>query len=282
MDCVGIIPNIDKDIDLSFTKKIIHYVTTLNHKILLTTKIANLIGMPNLGALEDDFYKTVDFIIVLGGDGTILRASKHSSLYNKPLLGINLGTLGYLTDVEKEQAFFALDNVFAGNYKLEKRMMLETTILDKQGTPNSHLALNDICITKSFNKLLSLELIINDEFIHTYRADGIIISTPTGSTAYNLSAGGPIIKPDIEMIVLTPICPQMVYVRPFVVSANDIIKINILDKYLDDTILSLDGQSCADFILSSTTVLKKSNYYTTIIKTNNLSFYDVLKYKLVL
>jgi NAD+ kinase len=281
MNCVGIVPNIDKDANFTFTKKIIEYVKKLDGTVLLSNTVSKLACMEFLGVDGDTFYKTVDFIIVLGGDGTMLRASQSAALYNKPLLGINLGTLGYLTDVEKYDAMSSIEKVFKGDYKLEKRMMLEATFVDKNKNKKTYIALNDICITKPFNKLLSLDITINDEFIDTYRADGVIISTPSGSTAYNLSAGGSIIKPDIEVIAITPICPQMASIRPYIVSANDVIKIDIVDKNLGNTIFSLDGEHCETFDYVFDTTLKKSNFYTTIIKTNNLTFHDIMKRKLM-
>ena len=280
MKFIGILPNIDKDINLSFTKKIIEYLLKCNCKVVLQKEIANLLNMEFLGFDAISFYKKSDFIIVLGGDGTMLNASKKASIYNKPLLGVNLGTLGYLTYTEKEVVFEALDKVLNNSYTTEKRMMLECKINNSNQVKNFS-ALNDICLTKSIhNKMISFDLIINDELIDNYRADGIIISTPTGSTAYNLSAGGPIIKPDIDAIVITPICPQMIYARPSVISAKDTIKIKIC-KNENEAILSFDGENYDKSILNAEINIQKSSYFTTIIKTNNLSFYDILKSKML-
>jgi len=202
---VGIISNFDKDAGLKVTKTIADFLEQKGADLLMLENMAKPLNMGRYAVSEKELYNESDFLVVLGGDGTILGAGRKAAIYDTPLLGINLGTLGYLTDVEKSGAKTSLEKVLKGDYKIEKRMILEGFISSKG--KSGILALNDVCIFRgSFSKIVKLNLFINNEYLYTYRADGVIISTPTGSTAYNLSAGGPILKPDVQMVVITPIC----------------------------------------------------------------------------
>jgi NAD+ kinase len=282
MKKVGIIPNISKDANLSFTKKMINHIISIGGEPLLTLEIAERLKMTQLGLKEDAFFKTVDFITVLGGDGTLLGVARDSAIYNKPLVGVNIGNLGYLTDVEKKDSFEALVKIFKGEYKLEKRMMLQATISNEIKEEGIQLALNDICVNRYiFNKMISINLYINDEFIDLYKCDGLIISSPTGSTAYNLAAGGPVLIPNSEMIAITPICPHMIYSRPAVISGEDVIKIEMANVETNDAVISYDGKTAITLNPAVTITIKKSEYYTTLIKTNGLGFYDVLRRKMI-
>jgi len=185
-----------------------------------------------------------------------------------------LGTLGYLTDIEPDEVDQALSAVLHGRFKLEKRIMLRTDLNDNWA------ALNDIVISRGlFSKLIRFQLFINDDFIDTIRADGIIISTPTGSTAYNLSAGGPILKPDSEMTVITAICPHMLYLRPWVISADDTVSIRVLND--SDAVLVMDGQNMSAPEAGRLISICRSDKYTNIIKTKPLSFYEILRRKII-
>lgn len=281
MKKIGFITNTDKDPKLYYTKQIVDWVKDNNNIPLLEQNMSKVLNVPHGLPSENEIYQQADFIVVLGGDGTILRVSRKAAIYSMPILGINLGTLGYLADVEKADAISAISKVLEGNYTIEKRMMLEAYI-DKGNISNDiHLALNEVCISNSiFSRMIKINMEINDDFIDTCRADGIIISTATGSTAYNLSAGGPILKPDTELIAITHVCPHALYTRPYVVSGNDIIKIKIDGDY-NNTILSIDGQQNMPLGNNDKVVIKRSNYYTSIIKTTNLSFYDILRRKMV-
>jgi len=205
------------------------------------------------------------FAVVLGGDGTILRYSRQRT--DVPIIGINLGTLGFLTDVEKDDGFSALERVIGGNYRIENRMMLEIC--------SGQVALNDVVINAKPG-LNAFSIYINDIFWDTIRADGIIIATPTGSTAYNLSAGGPILLPNGQMIAITPICPHSLSSRPVVVGANDIIKISAKAEFL----VTLDGEEQTH--VSDVLTIKKSIHQAKIIKTAPNHFHDILKRKKLL
>lgn len=284
MKTAGIIINLDKDPTLEYSKKLIEYIYSKKCEIVVTRDIENMLFVPvDLKFVEntDEICKCVDFVIVLGGDGTILTVARTACLYNTPILGINLGTLGYLSDVEKNEAFNAVDKVLSGDFFIEKRMMLEAFLDGKENIGNSGLALNEVCIRNSvFSRMIRLEVSINNEFIDSFRADGLIVSTATGSTAYNLAAGGPILKPDTDLISITHLCPHTLYARPYVVSGNDIIKLKI-NKSDKNIVLFLDGHENLSLNSGSEVVVKRSRYYTNIIKTSSLSFYDILRRKMV-
>jgi len=206
-----------------------------------------------------------NFVVILGGDGTILRYSRQRT--DVPIIGINLGTLGFLTDVEKDEGLAALEKVISGNFSVESRMMLETN--------TGEIALNDVVIN-SKGGLTSFSIYVNDVFWDTVRADGIIIATPTGSTAYNLSAGGPILIPNGQMIAITPICPHSLSSRPVVVGAEDVIKISATAEFL----VTLDGETGEQ--TSDVLTITKSNHQAKIIKTAPSYFHDILKRKKLL
>ncbi len=261
MTTVGILPNADKDRNLVKTREISAWLAARNVNVKIWDG-------------EDSFFRASDFVLVLGGDGTLLRASHLAAVYDTPLLGVNLGTLGYLTDVEYPETYAALERVLAGNYALEKRMMLRAE-LNGTESPGS-LALNDICLTRgALSKMATIELAINGAFIDAYRGDGLIISTPTGSTAYSLSAGGPVLKPDAEMIAVTPICPHKIYARSIVISAEDTVELKPTDCSI-----AIDGQNFEEVRSGDVIRITRSPYDTTVIKTNTKSFFDILRCKM--
>jgi len=227
-------------------------------------------------------YDKFDFLICLGGDGTMLKTAGGAALHDIPLIGINLGNMGYLTDATRSEAVKSLDKVLRGNYKLEKRMMLNAD-LSLYGLPRVNLALNEVYISKGVHsKMILIKLWINDEFIDSYRCDGVIVSTPTGSTAYNLSAGGPILKPDANMIAITPVCSHALYTRPFVISADDEVRIQIDETDETGVFAHMDGKKVVDLKPNDKLKITRAEYNTTIIKTSDSGFYDILRQKMLL
>ncbi len=281
MNKIGIITNIDKDAELVSTKELALWAEEKGCDVLLNASLCRKIGCGIPMSSTDEIYEKADFVVVLGGDGTILRVARRNAKYSTPILGINFGTLGYLADVEKADAKDAIEKVLAGDYKIEKRMMLEAYIERGCVSHDTQLALNEVCVNNAnVSRMISLSVEVNDEYINTFRADGIIVSSPTGSTAYNLSAGGPILNPNTELMTITHICPHALYARPIVVSGDDVIKIKVAGDY-SSTQVSLDGQSGERIKNGDTVVIKKSKYCTDIIKTSNLSFFDILRRKMV-
>lgn len=281
MKKIGFVTNIDKDPDLIHTKELALWAIEKGCQVLLNLSLSKRLNIGEPMNSTDEIYEKSDFVVVLGGDGTILRVARKAAIYGTPILGINFGTLGYLADVERSDGKVAIEKVLNGDYKIEKRMMLEAYIERGCISHDTQLALNEVCVSNSnFSRMISLSVEVNDEYINTFRADGIIVSTPTGSTAYNLSAGGPILNTNTELMTITHICPHALYARPIVVSGNDVIKIRVAGDY-SNTQVTLDGQNDDRVKSGDAVVIRKSKYQTSIIKTTNLSFFDILRRKMV-
>lgn len=281
MKKIGFVINSEKDPMLSYTKKLTEYALEHGCEVMVLNKFKEKLGLKAGAENIDDICRESEIVAVLGGDGTILTVARRACLYETPILGINLGTLGYLADIEKNDAFNAIQKVLDNKYSIEKRMMLEVLKDGKELPNDAGLALNEVCLRNNvFSRMIKFNVEINDEFIDTYRADGIIVSTATGSTAYNLAAGGPILKPDTDLISITHLCPHTLYARPYVVSGNDIIKlrVNSSDK---NVVLFLDGHESIEVKCESEIIVRRSKYSTRIIKTTGLGFYDILRRKMV-
>ena len=282
MKKVGIIPNVAKDKELAVTKRLIRHLEEKGCEVQLSAEVAQLAGMPQYAKEKEEMYHYSDFLISLGGDGTLLGVGRSTAKYHTPILGINLGTLGFLTAEEKNKAEYAIDKVLNGEYKLEKRMMLSCSVATGEQRMEGMIALNDICITRdSMYKLLEFNVFVNDEYVDTLRADGIILCTPTGSTAYNLSAGGPVMKADAQIIAITPISPHTLTSRPIVLSADDVITVQV-NPGREDTpfTVSADGQDSLRLKGKNVVQIRRAEECTTIMKTKIQSFYDVLRHKL--
>ena len=229
-----------------------------------------------------------DCLIVLGGDGTLLRAARRVKNKEIPILGINLGHLGYLTEGDKDSAKDIVEQVMAGRYVIEERIMLSGSVRRHGELLMEDLALNDITVTRSRSlKTINFGLHVNGDLLYRYRADGIIISTPTGSTAYNLSCGGPIVEPTAELFLVTPIAPHSLNNRSLVLSSSDQIDLEITDNN-DDPDLELEYRAYYDG--DSTVVLEpgdridivRAPEVTRILKLSNRSFLDTLKKKMTI
>ena len=282
MKKVAILPNVQKDKGLETTKRLVRYLLEKGCEPQLSEEVAERAEMPQYAREEAELYSQSDLLISLGGDGTLLGIGRRTARFEKPILGINLGTLGFLTAEEKNYAEKAIDQVLDGDFKLEKRMMLECSIATGENRTEGVIALNDICITRgNLYKILEFHVYVNDEYVDTLLADGVIICTPTGSTAYNLSAGGPVLKADAEIIAITPISPHTLTSRPIVVSAEDVVTVEVKPSREDTPFtVSADGQDNFTLMGKNVVQIRKAKVCTTIIKTKPQSFYDVLRHKL--
>ncbi len=230
----------------------------------------------NVNIISNNDYNLCDFIIVIGGDGTLLRCSRMVADIKKPILAVNMGNLGFLTDVKEEESFSLIDSILCGDYSTEDRYFLNLSY-----NCTDYFALNDIVITKSnlLARMIKIKIFANDVFVNTYRADGIIISSPTGSTAYNLSAGGPIIKPDLKAIVITPIAPHTLTARPIVLGGSDKLCIQ-LDAAIDSAQIVLDGQINLPLTVKDIITVQLSDKYIKLIKPPHRNYFAVLREKL--
>ncbi len=231
-------------------------------------------------SLPDD----VDCIIVLGGDGTMLQAARDVKKSNIPLIGVNLGTLGYLTEIDLETVEESLDRLIEGNFVAESRMMLNGKATAQDGSVKEGWALNDIVISRSGSlQILKFNIYVNGQFLNYYNADGVIVTTPTGSTGYNLSAGGPIVEPRAKLIMLTPICPHTLNKRSIIFSPEDIIEIEILegkDGQTQEVEANFDGSHSVTLCTGDRIRIAKSEKTIEIIKLNQVSFLQILHKKM--
>lgn len=222
---------------------------------------------------------SIDALIILGGDGTFLGAARMATAYNIPLLGVNLGSLGFMTEVALEELDRALDEMYEGQYDTEERMMLDLKIENEKGT-RREVALNEIVFSGGYAaKMVELTVSVNGQYVTNYRADGLIISTPTGSTAYALSAGGPILYPTIEAILICPISPHTLTNRPIVVPHNYIIEIDISFQQ-EVVVATLDGQIAIDVNKQDHITVSRSANTTHVVKMPERTHFDTLRRKL--
>lgn len=238
-----------------------------------------------LGEFSDNCFLVKDFnctekfdaALVLGGDGTMLRAVK--AFGDVPVLGINFGTVGYMASVEKESAIAAVRKLLSGKYMVEERMMLSVKVKRDGRVISESNALNDGVITRS-ERILSLSEKFNERLIYSFSGDGIIVATPTGSTAYSLSAGGPVAPPDMQMIITTPVCPHSIHIRPVIASGDTVVKIKLSDIMGNSGMLNVDGQNVTPLICGDEVVFERSCKTAKLIFLEEKNFYDILRYKL--
>ena len=197
-----------------------------------------------------------------------------------PVLGVNYGGLGYLAEFRIEELFAALESILAGNYKLQRRLMLSVELRRGEKIVTSNRVLNDVVVNKSaLARIIEIEAYLNEQFVNLFRADGLIVSTPTGSTAYNLSAGGPVIFPSMSAVVITPICPFTLSNRPIVVPDDSLIEVRLMTEN-EEVALTLDGQVGFPLQAGDRIVIRKSNTTFNLIQPANRNYFDVLRDKL--
>ena len=224
----------------------------------------------------------VDWVIVLGGDGTLLGAARQVGRYGVPILGVNLGGLGFLTCIPLERLYPVVEIMVSGQLQVESRMMLETRILREGLDEIRFQVLNDVVINKStLARIIDLNVSINNIFLTTFRADGLIVSTATGSTAYNLSAGGPILYPTSESFVLTPICPFTLTNRPLIVPDRAVIDITLGKESEETVILTFDGQVGFDLFHGDMVTIQKSKAKISLFQSPDHSYFEILRTKLM-
>lgn len=220
-----------------------------------------------------------DLVIVLGGDGTLLNAARHLACFDVPLVGVNQGRLGFMADIARDDIFSYLDDLMAGRFRLERRLMLQADIMRDGELVASHVALNDVVVDKgAIGRMIDLELRIDGEFVYTLRADGLILSTPTGSTAYAMSAGGPIVHPAASGIVLVPLCPHALTNRPLLV--NDDTLIEVLVRAASDPRVYFDGQITVDLQTGDQIRLRRYSHDVCLLHPPGYSYFSMLRQKL--
>ena len=267
MKKIVLIPNRKKDINSRYTKELIGILGNYECDIEVLPDGSDEL---NEGGCNADLY------IVLGGDGSIMRAAHIASPRNIPILGINLGRVGYMAELEADELML-IDNYFSGNYKIEERMMLSVTA----PSGNEYTALNDVVLSNgTVSKMITFSLYNRDELIRTYNADGIIIATPTGSTAYSMAAGGSIIEPSLDCIAATPVCPHSFSAKPVIFSGGAELMIrNDTDRDIP-IFITVDGGDNVEIGYNERVIIKRSPIITRLVRIKNESFYRILSNKM--
>lgn len=273
--------NFIKDENLKLTTEIENYIQTKGGES------KRIIGEGNksfLYSIEENQH--FDCILALGGDGTILKVSRDLRKLNIPIVGVNLGTLGFLAEIEPEQIYPVIDRLMADDYEMEERMNIVGSVYkaDTDTPMIQDVALNDIVISRAgFSRVIGLKVYVNGKVMDIYEADGIIVSTPTGSTGYNLSAGGPIVSPKTNLMIVTPISPHSLTSKSIVFSSEDEIVIEVLKMRKaqeEEAIVNFDGQPGTQLSAGDRIVVRKADSVTKMIKLYDVSFYEVLREKI--
>lgn len=228
----------------------------------------------------DEFKERADLIVILGGDGTMISSARLLGDCGVPVLGINYGSLGYLTEFRFEEMIPAIEAVLAGDYEIDPRVMLDVCHEREAQTLSKNRVLNEVVINRAtLTKIIEVEITLDGYYVNSFRADGIIVATPTGSTAYNLSAGGPILYPSMNAVVITPVCPFTLTNRPIVIPDNAEIRLRLKSES-KGVALTLDGQVGYEMQTEDCVVIRKSTTSFNLVKPPNRNYFDVLRNKL--
>lgn len=278
MKRIAVIPNTDKDINLKATKELVRILNLLDKEVLLDESIPfddkNVINKTKKSELSKS-----DMIVVLGGDGTILEIAEDAAKAGTPILGINLGNLGFLTQAESvSEAIFS--EVFDGNYSIRESMMLRAIVCNKNKSFKEFTALNDIVFKGEAARMINVRLDIDGTNTNNYPADGVIIATATGSTAYSLSAGGAIVHPELNAIMITPICPHTLKARCMIIPDTKTVDVSFSKPYRNSAVLNVDGKRCCILEEDDYVRIEKSEHKVKFINLNNRTFYDIIREKI--
>ena len=284
MDKFLIVTNQDKDRELLVTKEIQKYVESrgcichLAEPLVGTDPLQT--GYTDMSKLQED----VDCVIVLGGDGTFIQAVRDFAGLNIPMVGVNLGTVGFLAAIDVDGLHDGLDALIDGKFTIQQRIMLHGQVCRDGRRLQKSIAFNDVIVTRSgFSRLVELKIYVNEQLLDIYAADGVIVSTPTGSTGYNLSAGGPVVFPETEMMIITPICPHSLSARSVVVSAQAKVRIEVGRRrktQKEEELVTYDGQTVWELESSDVVEIVQASTKVPIVNIRQKSFCDILRNKM--
>ena len=274
---VAVIPNQNKDSDLTVTRSAVSFLLSLGAEIYSDTPV----NEKAVFADTETCVKAADIVLTVGGDGTILHTARFSAAGKKPTLGINMGKVGFMADVEPCELDL-LAHLFSGDYTTENRMLLSCDVVRGGDTIFSSLALNDVVISKgTVSRMIEFDILSDGNFIHSYHADGVIFATPTGSTAYSLSAGGPIVSPDLNCILATPVCVHSIKAaRPVIFNDNAAISVKINTLNDNPAFVTSDGIENFRLEHNDTVYIRKSELTFQLIRIKKESFYTILSKKI--
>jgi NAD+ kinase len=278
---IGIVARRDRAEASEVTRGLVQWLTAQGREVVLDTETARVLGLPGvIVADRPALPEKVDLIVVLGGDGTLLSVARLVDGLGVPILGVNLGGLGFLTATTLEALFPTLEAVLRGEYSAEERLVLAAELVRGGTLLAEHLALNDVVVAKgALGRLIDLDVRADGEPMTAYRADGLIIATPTGSTAYNLSAAGPILFPTMDAVVLTPICSHTLTNRPIVLPASVRLEVT-LQTATPDVVLSVDGQAGPPVGEGDVVRVRQASARIRLIRDPRKSYFEVLRTKL--
>ena len=279
MKNIGIVAKRNQPKAIALARRLVTWLRRRRRTVLLEAEVAKALHLAD-GVSKQEMMARADLVIVLGGDGTLLSVARHSGTRRVPVLGVNLGGLGFLTDVRPEEIFPALERVFGGQYQLEQRSMLEAAAMRNGKVVQRFQALNDVVINKgALARILDLETSVDGMPICTYKADGLIVATPTGSTAYSLSAGGAIVEPSVGMVLVSPICPHTLTQRPIVLPARSHLRIAVRSPD-EDVVLTVDGQEGMKLANNDVVEVRPSKNRVLLVRSPTHSFFELLRTKL--
>jgi NAD+ kinase len=277
---VGLVVNLDKDRAAPLAARLVAWLSAQGVEPLVTGDVATAIGWRGPVRTAAQLEAEASFFVVLGGDGTLLAAAKRVLDRARPLLGVNVGHLGFLTEVEEPELFTALPEFLAGDYVLDRRRLVGARVVRPDGGTQDFLALNDVVVTKGpFSRVIRLRVLVDGHLLSSFAGDGLIVSSPTGSTAYSLSAGGPVLHPSLDAMIVAPICPHTFYSRPTVLAGDSHLRIEVLAAGAE-VALTLDGQQGRRLEDGETLELRLAPRPALLMRRRGWSFYDVLRRKL--
>lgn len=277
MKTIGITAHTDRPLIKETTERIIRWSDKNGIECRLSEGLVSLANHDNLSISKDEIWKVSDVIITLGGDGSMLASARAFGQFGVPILGINLGKLGFLTEVTQSQIEESLSRLKDNKFRIEERMVLEARLPNE---PEKFVALNDVVIDHGGEmRLVKIDLFSNDEFVCPYDADGIIIASPTGSTAYSLSSGGPIVHPEMEAFTVNPISPHTLALRTIIFPGDKILTIRSGSTDMNLRV-ALDGQVVGHIESGQEVAVRKADYKLKLIKFETRTFYEVLRTKL--
>ena len=280
---VGLIAKRADDACVTATlERTLAYLRRRGVAVLLDAETAHRGGARGVPALElAELGRQAELVVVVGGDGTLLHAARHLAAHEVPLVGINLGRLGFLVDISPEGIEDGLDRILAGEFDAEPRELLEATVDDGGGSAHTALALNDVVIAKwNTVRMIEFETYIDGRFVNAQRSDGLIVATPTGSTAYALSGGGPLLHPTLDALLLVPVCPHTLSNRPLVVHAASVIDIRLCDTLSEQVRITCDGQVELPLACATGIQIRRSPHRARLLHPRGHDHYAILRAKL--
>lgn len=279
MKKIGVVANGEKDIGFIHTRITVEKLLEKGFKPYITKEVNDVVNLP--AEVSDSVYKDSDLIICIGGDGTFLNAARQAYDYKKPVLGINKGTVGFLAEVEVKDIEKAITQISEGDFHIQPRMVLNVEVFRQGEKVYEDIAINDAVVSRiALSRIVRLKVTLDEKYVDTFPGDGIIISTPTGSTGYSLSAGGPIIQPDMRLFLISPICPHTLYSRSFIAPDTRTVKVCLDDISERNAMLTIDGQHGFELEPGDLVCVKASKKDALFASVSHVNFYDVLRAKI--